>query len=130
MDEKTLEKARIKREKEVRLNNIIRELVVYSLYLWILVIISYGQRDPNGYYMRLNIINNFIKPGDHWNDFNKVNTDRRFWNWTTEVLIPELLIGNWYNNRIPLGLRGFIDDRNNVKISYAIMRQVRIKTSK
>lgn len=127
LDPKAIEAARQQREKELRLHSLMKEICGYGAFLWLVIVMCMAERDPNGYYMRLNLINDFIKPGDLWNDFNKVNTEVRFWNWTEEALIPELIAGNWYNDRPPLGLRGFLDDRNNLKISYAIMRQIRIK---
>ncbi|GIY80633.1 polycystic kidney disease protein 1-like 2 [Caerostris extrusa] len=75
------------------------------------------------------IINGFIKPGDLWVEYNNVNTEKRFWNWTYNALVPELFALPWYNLREPLGLRLYLDDRNNLKIGYAVMRQVRIQPS-
>ncbi|XP_023236367.1 uncharacterized protein LOC111635594 [Centruroides sculpturatus] len=127
LDPKAIEAARQEREKELRLHSLMKEICGYGAFLWLVIVMCMAERDPNGYYMRLNLINDFIKPGDLWNDFNNVNTEVRFWNWTNEALIPELIAGDWYNGLPPLGLRGFLDDRNNLKISYAIMRQIRIK---
>ncbi|KAF8772030.1 Polycystic kidney disease protein 1-like 2 [Argiope bruennichi] len=88
----------------------------------------YGNRDPNSFYLREATINNFIKPGDLWVDFNNVNNEVKFWNWTRNALIPELFAGLWYNGRPPLGLRLLADDRNNFKIGYPVLRQVRART--
>ena len=60
----------------------------------------------------------------------QVNTEKRFWNWTYHALVPELFAHAWYNGNDPLGLRLFLDDRNNLKIGYAVLRQVRIEPSK
>ncbi|GIY05826.1 polycystic kidney disease protein 1-like 2 [Caerostris extrusa] len=128
IDPRSLEAARKLREKEVAMYNVLKEIGVYVLYLWILFILSYGNRDPNSFFLREAVINNFIKPGDLWNDFNNVNTEVRFWNWTKNALIPELFAGLWYNGRTPLGLRLLVDDRNNFKIGYPVLRQVRART--
>lgn len=73
IDPSVLEAARKLREKEIKMYNILREIGSYALYLWILMILSYGNRDPNSYYIREAFINNFIKPGDLWVDFHNVS---------------------------------------------------------
>ncbi|GFU56000.1 transposable element Tcb1 transposase [Trichonephila clavipes] len=73
IDPSSLEAARRLREKEVRMYGVLKEIGVYALYLWILFILSYGNRDPNSFYLREAVINNFIKPGDLWHDFNNCN---------------------------------------------------------
>ena len=40
------------------------------------------------------------------------------------TLIPNVRVQNWYNNKPPYGLRGYLDDRVNRIIGYAIIRQV------
>nr|XP_042904172.1 uncharacterized protein LOC107445474 [Parasteatoda tepidariorum] len=128
IDPHSLDAARKLREKEVQMYQVLREMGAYILYLWILMILSYGNRDPNSFFIREALINGFIKPGDLWNDFNNVNTEVRFWNWTRHSLIPELFAMEWYNGRPPLGLRLYLDDRNNFKIGYPVLRQVRART--
>ena len=44
LDEEMLEELREKRKKEVEMWKIIIELVVYSIFIWTLLVISYGQR--------------------------------------------------------------------------------------
>ncbi|XP_054716287.1 polycystin-2-like [Uloborus diversus] len=127
MDLDALEEARKEREKEVKMYSLIREISAYFLFLWIIMILSYGNRDPNNFYLREALINGFIKPGDLWVEFNNVNTEKRFWNWTYNALVPELFALPWYNGRDPLGLRLYLDDRSNLKIGYAVLRQVRIQ---
>ncbi|CAL1292788.1 unnamed protein product [Larinioides sclopetarius] len=127
MDLEALEEARKEREKEVKMYSVLKEISAYFLFLWVIMILSYGNRDPNNFYLREALINGFIKPGDLWVEYNNVNTEKRFWNWTYNALVPELFALPWYNGREPLGLRLYLDDRNNLKIGYAVMRQVRIQ---
>ena len=42
-------------------------------------------------------------------------------------LIPNVRVQNWYNGDPPYGLRGYLDDRVNRIIGYAMVRQVREK---
>ena len=45
----------------------------------------------------------------------------------TTSLIPNVRVQNWYNGDPPYGLRGYLDDRVNRIIGYALVRQVREK---
>ena len=45
--------------------------------------------------------------------------------WLDETLIPNVRVQPWYNGKPPYGLRGYLDDRVNRIIGYAIVRQVR-----
>ncbi|UYV66832.1 hypothetical protein LAZ67_4003027 [Cordylochernes scorpioides] len=127
LDDDILSSVRAERERQSRLRAILGEVVSYAAFLLILLMMSNGSRDPSAFILRRSLIRHFIRPGDPWNDFNKVSNERKFWNWTFNVLLPELLINDWYNGRAPLGLRGFVEDRANLKIGYAVMRQVRIR---
>ena len=42
-------------------------------------------------------------------------------------MIPNVRVQNWYNGDPPYGLRGYLDDRVNRLIGYALVRQVREK---
>ena len=41
------------------------------------------------------------------------------------TLIPNVRVQPWYNKKPPYGLRGYLDDRVNRIIGYAIVRQTR-----
>ncbi|XP_023225224.1 uncharacterized protein LOC111626157 [Centruroides sculpturatus] len=122
-----IEKARREREKELKMAAIIKEIFSYVFFLWILIILSYGNRDPNAFFLKTNLENAFIKKGDPNIDFTAIGSTASFWKWAREGLIPELLVGKWYNGDQPFGLRGFIDDRVNRLMGYGVLRQVRIK---
>ena len=47
--------------------------------------------------------------------------------WVTHTLIPNVRVQNWYNGAPPYGLRGYLDDRVNRIIGYAVVRQIREK---
>ena len=55
-----------------------------------------------------------------------VTTDD-FWRYLHEVFVEELLAGPYYNGDQPLGLRGFLNDKSNRMIGYAIARQTRVE---
>ncbi|XP_043195453.1 polycystic kidney disease protein 1-like 2 [Amphibalanus amphitrite] len=130
-DKETLEKMRKQRLKEIEMGVIVREIISYSFFLWILFVLSYDNRDPNSFYLQKNLENAFIKIGDYtnfhrWLDFSRVSNTSAFWYWSQNVILQELRAQTWYNGITPAyGLRGFLDDRVNRIVGRATMRQVR-----
>lgn len=72
-DPAALELARENRIKELKMYDILREIIFYSMFLWILMVISYGQRDPNSFFLKENMENNVMLRGDKLYDFNNVS---------------------------------------------------------
>lgn len=72
MDTEALEEARKEREKEVKMYSVLQEILAYFFFLWVIMILSYGNRDPNNFYLREALVKGFIKPGDLYNEYNKV----------------------------------------------------------
>ncbi|XP_054719265.1 polycystic kidney disease 2-like 2 protein [Uloborus diversus] len=122
-----MERAKLERIKELQMTAILKEIISYAFFIWILTILSYGNRDPSAYYLRQNLKDTFIREGDSNIDFMGITSTADFYKWTREVLIPELIVGKWYNGDQPFGLRGFLSDRVNRIMGYGMLRQVRIK---
>lgn len=76
MDLEALEEARKEREKEIKMYSVLQEMCAYFFFLWVIIILSYGNRDPNNFYLREALVNGFIKPGDLWVEFNNVSRKR------------------------------------------------------
>ena len=57
----------------------------------------------------------------------QVREVNHWWLWLNKTLIPNVRVQNWYNGDPPYGLRGYLDDRVNRIIGYAMVRQVREK---
>ena len=65
------------RLREIQMYDIMREILFYAMFLWVLLVISYGFRDPNAYHMKNNIQSTLVDlgMGEHGateNSFNKV----------------------------------------------------------
>ena len=63
-------------------------------------------------------------PNPHVN-FMKVKDVNDWWNWINDTVLPNVRVQNWYNGKPPYGLRGYLDDRVNRIIGWAIIRQTR-----
>ena len=56
--------------------------------------------------------------------FTKVRDSNDWWTWFDKTLLPNVRVQLWYNQAPPYRLRGYLDDRVNRLIGYAIVRQV------
>ena len=57
----------------------------------------------------------------------QIKTTSDWWMWAKDVIMQELRAQRNYNNAPPYGLVGFLDDRANRIMGYAIIRQIRSK---
>ena len=62
-DSKKLEEARLERLKELQMYDILRELLFYSFFLWILMVISYGFRDPAAFFYKKSLTDLYVDNG-------------------------------------------------------------------
>lgn len=60
MDEKQLKAARDQRKKEIKMWDIIYDIGAYSFFIWVVLILSHGNRDPNSFLMTEELTNNFV----------------------------------------------------------------------
>uniref|UniRef100_H3A0G5 Polycystin 1 like 2/pseudo n=1 Tax=Latimeria chalumnae TaxID=7897 RepID=H3A0G5_LATCH len=97
--------------KEQKVFELIREILAYLGFLWMLLLVAYGQRDPNSYYLNRHIEDSFT------NGFHSIHSYRDFFTWTNTTLISNLY--GYYP--------GFITDGNSKLVGSARIRQVRVK---
>lgn len=119
----------------------------YVTYVAIIVVISYGNRDPYAYMEKSALESALIFGGTNCDvlqpddprfkactdadvpirhvNFNMVKDVNQWWGWMEMTLIPNVRVQPWYNGQSPYGLRGYLDDRVNRIIGYAIVRQTR-----
>nr|AKN21726.1 PKD1L-3 [Schmidtea mediterranea] len=121
-----IEKARELRLKELQMYDVIREVGFYLAFFCTLLFISYSLRHPDAYDLQNELKNVFIKQAPD-SSFTDITSETLFWNWILRVFVPRIRAPVWYNNDPPIFQRGFISNRNNRLIGYAIIRQVRSK---
>ncbi|XP_041364433.1 uncharacterized protein LOC121379847 [Gigantopelta aegis] len=125
-----LERAREERMKEIKMWDIIREITLYSFFLWILMVISYRQRSSNSFFYKDSIEKLFINNKDMKMSFMKIRNTEEFWKWSRTDLVNGLRASNYYNNYPPLMLRGYVGDKVSRIMGYATLRQLRVKPGK
>lgn len=66
-----------------------------------------------------------IQAPDPFVDFIQVRDVNEWWHWLETTVKSQVRVQPWYNGKPPFGLRGYLDDRVNRIIGYAIVRQIR-----
>ncbi|NWX98428.1 PK1L2 protein, partial [Nothoprocta ornata] len=106
-----VEKMKITCMKEQKAFALIREILAYLGFLWMLLLVAYGQRDPNSYYLNKHIENSFT------DGFQDIYSYQDFFTWANTTLVKNLY-GSY---------KGFITDGNSKLVGSAQIRQVRVK---
>ncbi|NWX26062.1 PK1L2 protein, partial [Notiomystis cincta] len=106
-----VEKMKISCMKEQKAFALIREILAYLGFLWMLLLVAYGQRDPNSYYLNKHIEDSFT------DGFRDVYSYQDFFTWANTTLLKNLY-GSY---------KGFITDGNSKLVGSARIRQVRVK---
>ncbi|XP_067853685.1 polycystin-1-like protein 2 [Heptranchias perlo] len=97
--------------REQRAFGLIREILAYLGFLWMLLLVAYGQRDPNSYYLNKAIENSFTS------GFDDILGYSDFFKWANSTLISNLF--GFYP--------GFVTDGNSKLVGSARIRQLRVK---
>nr|XP_020466514.1 polycystic kidney disease protein 1-like 2 [Monopterus albus] len=106
-----IEKMRNNMIKEQKVFALIREILVYIGFMWMLLLVAYGQRDPNAYFLTQHIRQSFSK------GISESMSIQDVFNWSNTTLLNNLF------GEHP----GFITDGNSKLVANARLRQVRVK---
>lgn len=110
---------------------ILKEMTAYAMFIWILLVLSYGNRDPNSYFLRNALTQSLARPGDVNIDFSSIRNASRFYLWAQRALVQQLAIGENYNGERARGKeRKLMQDRVSLLLGYAVLRQVRVTERK
>nr|XP_027212361.1 polycystic kidney disease 2-like 2 protein [Penaeus vannamei] len=133
VDEKQLKAARVQRKKEIKMWDIIYDIGAYSFFIWIVLILSHGNRDPNSFLMTEELTNNFVlaslEPDDPQVSLYSVQNCSYFYHWLKVVFLEEILMNANYHGRLEPKHDNtkMLNDRVNLLLGYATLRQVRIE---
>ncbi|KAJ8247277.1 hypothetical protein GJAV_G00244460 [Gymnothorax javanicus] len=107
-----IEKMRSNMIKEQKVFALIREILAYVGFLWMLLLVAYGQRDPNAYFLNRHIRQSFSS------GIPETLSEREVFTWANTTLLSNLF------GEYP----GFITDGNNKLVGGARIRQVRVQS--
>ncbi|XP_077985128.1 polycystin-1-like protein 2 [Glandiceps talaboti] len=129
-----LERARRKRFKEVKMKGVLKEIFVYSFYLAILLLITYGSRDLMARYEHMHLDNMFFDTpymGKADDDFSIEEIDNGFnsyLQYIRAVVVPSLYADEWYNgDRLHWRQRRYISNYVTYRVGPARLRQLRVR---
>ena len=135
------------RIRELEMRTLVKELILYLFFCIVIFIVSYGNRDPNAFLEKEALqqavihgaLNCGVLPEDDpgyiecddedvpepYIDFMQVKDANEWWYWLEATLKSNVRVQQWYNGKQAYGLKGYMNDRVNRLIGYAIVRQVR-----
>ncbi|KAK3726836.1 hypothetical protein QZH41_016723, partial [Actinostola sp. cb2023] len=117
-DEEQVKKAREKAGQDRQLEEVLAMLAFDVLFLLQLVIIGFGNRDVEGYPMRVVVENNY-----NIAQLNSITNTRQFWTWTKDQLITGLYYQGQFKEKDSRQTR----DGYGTLLGVPILRQQRIK---
>ncbi|XP_015238922.1 PREDICTED: polycystic kidney disease protein 1-like 2 [Cyprinodon variegatus] len=97
--------------KEQKVFCLIREILAYMGFMWVLLLVAYGQRDPNAFFLNRHIRQSFSKR------ISNTMSIRDVFDWANTTLLRNLY-GDY---------PGFITDGNSKLVGSARLRQVRVQ---
>ncbi|XP_076011881.1 polycystin-1-like protein 2 [Genypterus blacodes] len=106
-----IEKMKSNMIKEQKVFGLIREILAYLGFLWMLLLVAYGQRDPNAYYLTQHIRQSFTK------GIADTMSIQDVFDWANTTLLSNLF------GEYP----GFITDGNSKLVGNARLRQMRVQ---
>ncbi|XP_040894682.1 polycystic kidney disease protein 1-like 2 [Toxotes jaculatrix] len=106
-----IERMRNNMIKEQKVFALMGEILTYMGFMWMLLLVAYGQRDPNAYFLTQHIRQSFSK------GISDSMTIQDVFNWANTTLVSNLF------GEHP----GFITDGNSKLVGNARLRQVRVK---
>ncbi|XP_043293117.1 polycystic kidney disease protein 1-like 2 [Cervus canadensis] len=108
-----IEKMKTTHLKEQKALALIREILAYLGFLWMLLLVAYGQRDPCAYHFNRHLEHSFTR------GFSTVLSFQQFFTWANTTLMSNLY------SHYP----GFVTDGNAKLVGSAQIRQVRVQES-
>ncbi|KAK3727540.1 hypothetical protein QZH41_018642 [Actinostola sp. cb2023] len=121
---KILQHARRLRLKQINTHHVIRDVIWYLLFVFLLMTFAFGHMDPLSFELTKEI-------GSLFRPQLKANSIDAYWRWLGDVVIPHMFAGNWYNGQAPgENEDDLIIDRASVLVGMARLRQLRIRDEK
>jgi hypothetical protein len=123
IDSNQMSRAREQRLREIRMGEIIREIVIYICFTTVLLFLSYQARDTHSYSLYRDTKNLFINENFH--DVSSIST---WWSYCDDVLLKGLYAQTWYNNRsLTWREKLTTGSRASMRVGAPRIRQLRVK---
>uniref|UniRef100_A0A2C9JW57 Polycystin cation channel PKD1/PKD2 domain-containing protein n=1 Tax=Biomphalaria glabrata TaxID=6526 RepID=A0A2C9JW57_BIOGL len=122
-DPELLAKLRETRMMEIKMETVLKEIIVYMIFLVIIFFLSYQQRDPQSYAYNTNV------RGVLLDKFDKIVTIQDYWTWLQENFLPAFYAQQYADGNDVRYWRDVacIADMESRRVGVARIRQLRIK---
>ncbi|XP_033731377.1 polycystic kidney disease protein 1-like 2 [Pecten maximus] len=128
-----VEKMKEQRQKELKAKMVFLELFCYILFITVLYLISYSNRDSRSYQFRAHIENHLLKsplakPTLDTLRFNNVVKTEDFYTWMEDTFLPFVFPTLSYSGtKLTLSEKSYLRDNQNYRVGPIRLRQVRVK---
>lgn len=112
IDRQKMQEIKIKFLREKKAKAILREVLVYSIFLIVLFFVSYTNKDLNSY-----VYQNQVQKMFDRNSLEKINRVEDIWNWTRRIFVPAFKTKE----------KSYMIDKTSFVIGKPMIRQLRIK---
>ena len=120
-----LDEAKRKRSTEVRQRITVIEIVSNLFWLWILLSVSYSNRDNRTYRLHETILNTMNRNPSE--PFHKINSTASFYSWLEQTAIPAILpVEDFKGDSLHWSDQQYIGDLTNFRIGPPRLRQLRV----
>jgi len=114
-----VEEMRRRQAKKQNISRFFVELFVYLVFVFLLMVVCYGNRNDQRYMMTKSIRDGLPK-------FHKVFNKTQYWSWLADVFLPGVFAGKWYNGQQESQTM-YIGNKRSVLVGMARARQLRVK---
>ncbi|UJR27664.1 hypothetical protein I4U23_008944 [Adineta vaga] len=105
----------------------IRNMCINIIFVVILYIVSYTNRDSNAIHQVHHLRNLFLDSRSSSNNFTEIISIDDYWSWLQAIFISNIRNQSWYNGDVVKNMTDFLNDKSNRIIGWATMRQLRLK---
>lgn len=129
IDRSKFNRIREKYSKEKRASSLIRELITYSIFLIVLLVVCYTNKDLQSFNYQNQLKKLFGVNEKRNNSLEDIVEVSDFWKWSRNVFLNGIKSYNWYNS-IQTSLNNYLNDHTSFIIGYPIIRQLRVKNGR
>ena len=123
IDSNEMALARQQRLREIKMGEVIREIVIYIFFTIVLLFLSYQSRDTNSYGLYRDTKNLFIT-----GEFHDVASLGKWWDYNDKVLLKGLYAQKWYNEKnLTWREKLTTGSRVSMRVGAPRIRQLRVK---
>ncbi|XP_047143817.1 uncharacterized protein LOC101238025 isoform X3 [Hydra vulgaris] len=143
LDSMTLNKMRELGLKHKKINALIIELTMYTLYATLVFFIGYKTREGIAFFQTRNVgelFNLQLRPGVSYNEstvFNQIQSSKDFWPWMEKFFLPKVYPDPWYNlsklyantDKKDFPGKVFLNDLTSKIVNGIRIRQIRVQSN-